>query len=123
MMAAIIDTVIIVLLVGSISYGYLVSRKVQHLMRTLKDLEPLVDAFSTAVDKSEYSVVRMRENIEEVRLKQRLEAESEELEEEITFFSRSEAATKARDVAGLRVVRDKKELVRAFFENSSTAQV
>ena len=64
MMATIIDGVIIVLLVGSIAYGYSVSRKVRQLMATLKELEPLVNEFSSAVDKTEHSVHLMRENIE-----------------------------------------------------------
>jgi hypothetical protein len=62
-MAMIIDGVIIMLLIGSITYGYMVSRKVRLLMATLKELEPLVEEFSSAVDKSTHSVHQMRENI------------------------------------------------------------
>lgn len=123
MMAAIIDTVTILLLIGSITYGYLVSRKVRHLMQTLHELEPLVEAFSLAVDKSEYSVVKMRESIEDVQRHPQRDPEPLPQPEEGTFSSRREPPVAAREVAGMRVMRDKKEMVRAFFESSSTARV
>jgi len=96
-MATIIDSLIVVLLIGSIGYGYVVSMKLRKLTATLKQLEPLVEQFSSAVDKSEQSVHHMRESIETA---QRAPAERN----------------------GVRVVRDKKEMVRAFFENSSAAK-
>ena len=117
-MAAIIDGVIIVLLMGSITYGYLVSRKVRLLMATLRELEPLVDEFSSAVDKSQTSVAQMRRNIEVAEeLPQLLVAP-----EEATFSTRR-AAPSAPEIPGLRRVRDKKELVRAFFDTADTARV
>ena len=64
MMATIIDSLIVVLLIGSIGYGYVVSMKLRKLTATLKQLEPLVEQFSSAVDKSEQSVHHMRESIE-----------------------------------------------------------
>ena len=123
MMAAIIDTVTILLLIGSITYGYLVSRKVRHLMQTLHELEPLVEAFSLAVDKSEYSVVKMRESIEDAQRHPQRDPEPLPRPEEGTFSSRREPPVATREVAGMRVMRDKKEMVRAFFESSSTARV
>lgn len=122
-MAAIIDGVIILLLIGSISYGYMVSRKVRVLMATLKDLEPLVEEFSTAVDKSEYSVARMRENLAEAeRQPEPAPAWQPQAPEETAFSSRRGAAP-AQEMPGRRVVRDKKDLVRAFFETSGAARV
>ena len=50
MMATIIDSLIVVLLIGSIGYGYVVSMKLRKLTATLKQLEPLVEQFSSAVD-------------------------------------------------------------------------
>lgn len=118
MLATIIDSVIILLLMGSITYGYTVSRKVHKLMGVLHDLEPLVEEFSIAVDKSETSVTKMRENIDIAEQPQaRAPAPSES--EEAAFSSRRAAP----EVPGLRVVRDKQEMVRAFFENSGTARV
>lgn len=122
MLAAIIDGVIILLLIGSISYGYMVSRKVRVLMATLKDLEPLVEEFSTAVDKSEHSVARMRENIAEAERQPAPEPQwAPQMEEETAFSSRRSAPQ--QEMPGRRVVRDKKDLVRAFFETSAAARV
>lgn len=123
MMTAIVDTVTILLLIGSITYGYLVSRKVRHLMLTLKELEPLVEAFSTAVDKSEYSVELMRENIEQAHRPPVDVPEPEPQDTRAAFSSRREAHAQPREVAGLHKVRDKKEMVRAFFESSGAARV
>ena len=120
-MATIIDSVIILLLIGSISYGYLVSRKVRLLMATLKELEPLVEEFSSAVDKSHDSVSQMRENIDVAEQVRQPEPAPEPPTLEPTTFASRRAAP--GDAPGLRVMRDKKELVRAFFENSSAAKV
>lgn len=61
MLALMIDTLILVLLAGSIVYGIRLSRKVQVLMATLEKLEPLVKEYSSAVEKSEASVRDLRE--------------------------------------------------------------
>ncbi|MFC6639667.1 flagellar motor switch protein [Sulfitobacter sp. JBTF-M27] len=121
-MAAIIDGVIIVLLIGSITYGYLVSRKVRLLMATLRELEPLVDEFSSAVDKSQTSVAEMRRNIEVAEEAPQPQAAPASAPEEAAFSSRR-AAPPAPEIPGLRRVRDKKELVRAFFDSADTARV
>lgn len=126
-MATIIDGVIIVLLIGSITYGYLVSRKVRLLMATLKELEPLVDEFSSAVDKSQSSVAQMRENITVAEQSAQPEpapmpepAPSPRTEE--AAFSSRRGTPPAPEMPGLRRVRDKKELVRAFFDSADTAR-
>lgn len=123
MMATIIDGVIIVLLVGSIAYGYSVSRKVRQLMATLKELEPLVDEFSLAVDKTEHSVHLMRENIEVAEQVQEPQVQAAPQAPAEAAFSSRRSAQEAAEVPGLRVMRDKKDLVRKFFETSSTARV
>ena len=116
-MAMIIDSVIILLLIISITYGYMVSRKVRLLMATLKDLEPLVEEFSSAVDKSHDSVGQMRESIEV--------AEQVHEPEPTTPIPTSFASRRAAiaETPGVRVMRDKKEMVRAFFENQNAAKV
>lgn len=126
-MATIIDGVIIVLLIGSITYGYLVSRKVRLLMATLKELEPLVDEFSSAVDKSQSSVAQMRENISVAE--QSAQPEPAPVPEpapaprtEEAAFSSRRGTPPAPEMPGLRRVRDKKELVRAFFDSADTAR-
>ena len=117
MMATIIDSLIVVLLIGSIGYGYVVSMKLRKLTATLKQLEPLVEQFSSAVDKSEQSVHHMRESIETA---QRAPAPPEETA--ASFASRRATKQAPAERNGVRVVRDKKEMVRAFFENSSAAK-
>lgn len=123
MMATIIDGVIIVLLVGSIGYGYSVSRKVRQLMATLKELEPLVNEFSSAVDKTEHSVHLMRENIEVAEQVHEPEMPAAPQSPAEAEFSSRRAGQSAPEMPGLRVMRDKKDLVRKFFETSSTARV
>ncbi len=120
-MAMIIDCVIILLLIGSITYGYIVSRKVRLLMGILKDLEPLVEEFSSAVEKSQDSVSQMRDRIEVAEQVQQVQREAEpEVAAQSTFASRRAAPV---ETPGMRVMRDKKELVRAFFDTQSTAEV
>lgn len=120
MMAAIIDGVIIVLLIGSIAFGYLVSRKVRLLTATLQDLEPLVVAFSTAVDKSELSVAHLRESIVEVERQDEAAVANTEAEPTPSFRGGARFGQNAR--SGVRTVRDKQELVRAFFDTAETAR-
>jgi hypothetical protein len=122
-MATIIDSVIILLLIGSITYGYLVSRKVRMLVAALKELEPLVEEFSSAVDRSHDSVSQMRENIEVAEQVRQPDPVSELPMHETTTFATRRVAPVSAEVPGLRVMRDKKEMVRAFFDNSSTAKV
>ena len=125
MIATIIDGVIILLLMGSIGYGYMVSRRVRALTAMLKDLEPLVEEFSSAVNKSENSVSQMRESIDAVERSARAEAkfvQAEEANSAAAFASRR-AAAPTPDVPGLRVMRDKKDLVRKFFETTATVEV
>lgn len=90
-------------------------------MGILKNLEPLVEEFSSAVDKSQDSVSQMRDNIEVAAQVPHVEPEAEpEAPPQTTFASRRVAPV---ETPGLRVMRDKKELVRAFFENQSPAEV
>lgn len=122
-MATIIDVIIILLLIGSITYGYLVSRKVRLLMTILRNLEPLVEEFSSAVDKSHDSVNQMRESIEVAeQVKQPDPAAETPLAAQSTFASRRATPAPA-ETSGMRVIRDKKEMVQAFFDTSSPAKV
>lgn len=122
-MSAIIDGVIILLLAGSITYGYLVSRKVRLLMATLKDLEPLVEEFSYAVDKSQNSVAQLRRNIDaaEPPAAPQPAADLQATRPETAFEARHR--TQEGQVGlGMRVMRDKQDMVRAFFDNADAAQ-
>lgn len=110
MAATLTDIVIIALLFGAIGYGWYVSRKVQVLMAALKDMEPLVKEFSMAVDKTEDSVNQLKLNLEEPQ-----QPMLEEEDDEPMFATRRQPAHK---IPGARVVRDKQDLVRRFFETS-----
>jgi hypothetical protein len=121
MAATIIDGIIIALLLGSIAYGYSVSRRVQTLMAALKELEPLVQEFSTAVDKTEASVDQLRENIQHAEAQEQAglfaRAEDDAHDEEPAFASRRVHHPK---MPGMHLVGDKRDLVRMFFDASRT---
>ncbi|MGD9862219.1 MAG: flagellar motor switch protein [Pseudodonghicola sp.] len=119
MAATITDFLIIVLLAGSIGYGVMISRRVQKLMASLEELEPLVRAFSDAVDKSESSVAALRQNLDASLAAAAPQPEAEtvaETEAAPAFASRRHAPQ--RRLPGVQVVRDKQDLVRRFFETS-----
>ncbi len=111
MAATLTDIFIIALLLGAIGYGWYVSRKVQVLMAALKEMEPLVKEFSSAVDKTEDSVNQLKLNLEEPVQPEMTEEE----EDEPMFATRRQPAHK---IPGARVVRNKQDLVRRFFETS-----
>ena len=114
MAATLTDLFIIALLLGGIGYAYYVSRKVQVLMAALKEFEPLVKEFSTAVDKSEESVQQLKLNLEEPAQPVAAMEEAEE-EDEPMFSTRRHPK---HQIPGAQVVRNKQELVRRFFEAS-----
>ncbi|MEE2945437.1 MAG: flagellar motor switch protein [Pseudomonadota bacterium] len=111
MAATLTDLFIILLLLGAIGYGWYVSRKVQVLMGALKEMEPLVKEFSSAVDKTEDSVNQLKLNLEEPSMP----AVEVDEEDEPMFSTRRQPAHK---IPGARVVRNKQDLVRRFFETS-----
>ena len=113
MAATITDTLIILLLVASVGYGVMLSRRVQRLMASLEELEPLVQAFSDAVDKSESSVNALRDNLADSLAAQ--ETAIAEEQEAPAFHSRRQVQ---RRLPGVQVVRGKQDLVRRFFETS-----
>ncbi|MFU8863102.1 MAG: flagellar motor switch protein [Rhodobacterales bacterium] len=59
-MALLIDMIILLLLLGTLTYAFLVDRRVRTLMAALKALEPVVNQFSSAVDRTEDSVKSLR---------------------------------------------------------------
>jgi outer membrane murein-binding lipoprotein Lpp len=118
MAATIIDAVIIIMLAGAIAYGFMISAKVRRLMAVLKELEPLVQEFSQAVDKSEQSVEQMKDSIEARKTQDQTDWQEEDVRAEDdapAFASRRQPSSK---MPGMQIVRDKKDLVRMFFEAS-----
>lgn len=109
-MPLVIDLIMLVLLVGTVAYAFLVERRVRALMQVLTELEPMVGEFSAAVDKSESSVGMLRS------LAQALPG---------SLAGRGapkagEAAAPDREAAprpaGVRRIAGKSDLVRGFFE-------
>lgn len=117
MAATITDALIILLLAGSVGYGMMLSRRVQRLMASLEELEPLVQAFSDAVDKSETSVNALRDNLTDGIAAQETAAAQEQEQDTPAFHSRRQAQ---RRLPGVQVVRGKQDLVRRFFDTSRT---
>ncbi|MGJ8544683.1 MAG: flagellar motor switch protein [Sulfitobacter sp.] len=60
MLPALIDIIIIVLLICTLVYGYVLDRRVRSLIASLREMEPMVGAFSSAVDQSARSVEDLR---------------------------------------------------------------
>ncbi len=121
MTETIIDGFIIVLLAGAIGYGFMISTKVRRLMAVLEELEPMVEAFSNAVDKSETSVEAMKDNLDAQQAATQAEVDAgyavdTSPQEDAQTFSSSRG--QAVRMPGMQIVKDKKDLVRMFFEAS-----
>lgn len=121
-MSLIIDVVILVLLLGTLGYAFVVDRRVQKLMRALHELEPLIGDFSAAVDRSEGTVSRLKS------LSQAVQAPFTHKRQPAAPRPEPEAAPRRADPA-FSTVRDqperpvkansipvKSDLVRGFFE-------
>ncbi|MCP4817732.1 MAG: flagellar motor switch protein [Shimia sp.] len=123
MIETITDTVIILLLIGSILYGWLISRRVQRLMGVLRELEPMVESYSAAVDKSAASVTEMKDQVTKAEEQANAQAEAPLQEttspqQEDAGFVSQRATARPRNVPGLQRVSGKQELVRLFFQSS-----
>ncbi|EAQ02169.1 flagellar motor switch protein [Pseudooceanicola batsensis HTCC2597] len=118
-MSYLIDLTILVLLVGTLAYAYLVDRRVRALMAVLKDMEPVVGQFSEAVDKSESSVSLLKSVAEKVRVPSPEPAArpSEDSAQVVSFRTSREKVEKP---AGVTRVTGKSDLVRGFFETART---
>lgn len=112
MAAMVTDALIILMLSGGIVFAYIVNKRVKRLMTLLHELEPAVQQFSLAVDKSEASVAQMQRKLSEDLTRPEKHVEGPEAEEP-TFATRRVNDT--RDL-GVRVIRNKQDLVRRFFE-------
>lgn len=119
-MSFLIDMAILVLLVGTLTYAWVVDRRVRVLMAALRELEPMIGSFSAAVDKSESAVSALRAAGEQA-------ADSRGRRQREPEVSRSEAARgeapsfrtsreRPNRPSGTASVSGKSELVRGFFE-------
>ncbi|MGR3628069.1 MAG: flagellar motor switch protein [Sulfitobacter sp.] len=127
MMPALIDILIIVLLVGTLVYAFILDRRVRALMATLKEMEPMVGAFSNAVDQSARSVEDLRDLSTRVqRAEPPVQRDAPQHRKaaaaEPTPAGQSPAEMRAArlkgrsQVRGQAAVQGKSELVRTFFD-------
>ena len=106
-MALLIDMIILLLLVGTLAYAFLVDRRVRALMAAMQALEPVVDQFSSAVDRTENSVTRASSA-----------SASQGTPESAQVFVSTRAAAEAPTQLppGMARVTGKADLVRSFFD-------
>lgn len=112
-MSYLIDVAILVLLVGTLGYAYLVDRRVKALLAVLKDMGPVVGQFSDAVEKSENSVSMLRSVADKVR--NPIPMPQTEEPQVVSFRTSRE---KVKKPAGVTKVAGKSDLVRGFFETA-----
>ena len=116
-MSFLIDIAILVLLVGTLGYAYLVDRRVKALMAVLKDMGSMVGEFSKAVDKSEDSVSMLRSMAEKVRSPIATPQPEQDSAQVVSLRTSRE---KVKKPAGVTKVSGKSDLVRGFFETART---
>lgn len=127
-MALLIDISILLLLAGTLGYAFLVDRRVRGLMAALRALEPVVGAFSEAVDRTETSVRALRADAPPRPAPNRIDepvltrtpaphaTPQAEGATELTFQSTRSAAPPLPP--GMTRVTGKSDLVRGFFETA-----
>lgn len=122
MLPGLIDIVIVVLLVGTLGYGVVLDRRVRKLMETLREMEPMVGAFSSAVDQSAKSVEDLRRISEDTRRPDpslSRKAPAGKAAQPAPVASPAERLAAAREKAPVRgqaSVPGKSDLVRTFFD-------
>ena len=120
MLPGLIDIVIIVLLIGTLAYAVVLDRRVRKLMQTLREMEPMVGAFSEAVDLSAQSVDDLRK-LSETAIRAepqvaRKPAAPAKAKPSLSPAQRLAAAREKTPVRGQASVPGKSDLVRTFFD-------
>lgn len=108
-MALLIDAIIIAVLIASIAYNWHVAGKVRGLMIQLADLEPALQAFSKAVDRSAASVDGMLSATDEFKKIQEAAATAAEVKPRPTPAAEVDVESDNGDP----VIRDFFEKIRA----------
>ena len=119
-----IDIAVLVLLVGTLGYAWLVDRRVRRLMEAMREMEPMIGSFSQAVDRSESTVSALRAAREVAPLRKRPEPPRPEARAEAApetsdpgaepaFRSKREPAPRPADATP---ISGKSELIRGFFD-------
>ncbi|MCB1342149.1 MAG: flagellar motor switch protein [Pseudooceanicola sp.] len=123
-MSHLIDFAILALLAGVLGYAWLVDRRVRHLVGILREMAPMVDEFSAAVDRSEGSLSAFK------AVTQAIEGQ---VREGLNLRPRRAAAApapepapapqpQADDPVGVASVTGKADLVRSFFATARSRE-
>jgi hypothetical protein len=127
MLPTLIDSIIIILLIGTLVYAFILDRRVRALMATLREMGPMVGQFSSAVDQSAKSVENLRDLSLSVRTRPAeppLRAQKPPVEDppatspQSPLQRRAEQIKSRTPVRGQTPVRGKSDLVRTFFDMS-----
>ncbi|MCZ4262759.1 MAG: flagellar motor switch protein [Limimaricola soesokkakensis] len=121
-MAMLIDAVILLMLAGVLCYAIMVDRRVRLLMETLRELQPMITAYSAAVDRSEETVRDLAGAARDLGEAEARPAKAplSASREKIPARSGDKAARAARaraQAAGVTRVTGKTELVQGFFDS------
>jgi hypothetical protein len=119
-----IDIAVLVLLVGTLGYAWLVDRRVRRMMEAMREMEPMIGSFSQAVDRTESTVSALRAAREVAPLRKRPEPPRPEARAEAApetsdpgaepaFRSKREPAPRPADATP---ISGKSELIRGFFD-------
>ncbi|WP_341233015.1 flagellar motor switch protein [uncultured Sulfitobacter sp.] len=119
MLPALIDVIIVVLLIGTLVYAYILDRRVRNLMLTLREMGPMVGEFSNAVEQSTKSVEDLRSlstaarRVEPpVKKTRQGMVDREQVKEPVM----PEPVKVRKQVRGQTSVPGKSDLVRTFFD-------
>lgn len=130
-MALLIDMIILLLLVGTLAYAFLVDRRVRALMGAMQALEPMVDQFSSAVDRTETTVQSLRAATDRAHVRREDEPPLTRSAPPASTVTASSGTVKSKQAArtarspepadsqlppGMARVSGKSDLVRSFFE-------
>lgn len=112
-MTFLIDAIILGLLVATISYAFLVERRLRTLKETLGELEPVIGEFSRAVDRSEGSVEKLRTAAANLKTRTDTPAKERPVRE-----PRANVPPGKPRTTGMMRVPAKAELIQSFFDNA-----
>ncbi len=102
-LALILDVLVAVLLVVTISYAWLLNKRLGNLRRDKGELEKMALNFHTATDRAEESIVRLNINVEVL---QDSIKKSELLRDDLMFLSERGTAAADRLEVAVRAARD-----------------
>ena len=106
-MTALTDILILGLLAATVGYAFVVERRVRALMHALTELQPTVNAFSNAVDRTEGSVDKLRSVTQPLQTPRRQNRSP-----------RTSVEYNSEPASNVLRVPVKSELIKCFFESA-----